>query len=119
MKKAILSAILFCSASSAGASELTLNDLPEVLLKLRGCTETRSFLSGPTRVCRVAKEDLWASVGSDGDLTLFKRRSYGDTTYAHGRTVNDLLRDFAAKINSDRDQGKEMLDALGPYLETQ
>ena len=117
MKLLIIAAALF--TSSASAADLSLNDLPGILQKLRGCTETKSFLSGTTNHCLVEEKDLWASVRSDGSLTLFKTRSYGDTTYANGKNVNELLRDFAAKINENREGEKQMLDALAPYLESQ
>ena len=119
MKRTIILASLLLFAGPSYAADLSLNDLPGVLQKLRGCAETKSFLNGTTTRCAVEEKDLWASIKSDGSLTLFKSRSYGDTTYANGRNVNELLRDFAAKINENRDGEKQMLDALAPYLESQ
>lgn len=119
MKKLIMIIVLALTASTALADDLTLNELPSILLKLRGCTESRSFLSGSTTVCKIPKSDLWAAVGGDGELTLFRQRSYGNTTYAHGNSVGELLRDFAAKINEDRTLGQSMLDALAPFLPSQ
>lgn len=111
---------LLAFSAPAKAADLALNDLPGILLKLRGCTEVRSFLSSSQQICRVAEKDLWVSVSSSGSLTIFKTRNYGgDTTYATGTTIKDLLRDFATKINAERDGQKEMLDALAPYLEGQ
>jgi hypothetical protein len=112
---ALLGAALL--SNPALAADPTINDLPGILLKLRGCSESKSLFSGSA--CKTAKEDLWASVDSDGSLTLFRKRSYGNTTYASGRNVTELLRDFATKINDERDAGKEMLDVLAPYLSTQ
>ena len=107
----------------AVAAEPTLNDLPSILMKLRGCTTTtlHSLLGGRNVVttCRIAKRDLWASVDLSGHLTLFRQRSWGDNTYADGDTVTELLRDFASKINEERETQKIMLDAMAPYLPSQ
>lgn len=118
MIKHIAVAAILVSTSSFGA-DLTLNDLPAILQKLRGCTETKSFLSGTSQSCKIPSGDLWVSVNGDGKLTLFKQRSYGNTTYANGNSVNELLQDFAAKLNNNRNVEKEMLDNLGPFLATQ
>ena len=118
MRTIILTALLLATPAVA-ADEPTLNDLPAILYKLRGCTESHSLLGGTTITCRIRSEDLWASVQSDGHLTLFRNRSYGDTTYARGDSVGALLRDFAQRINDDSTANKAMLDALAPYLPTQ
>lgn len=118
MNKYIAIAAVLVSTPSFGA-DLTLNDLPNILQKLRGCTETRSFLSGLSQSCKIPAGDLWIAVNGDGKLTLFKKRPYGDTTYANGNSVNELLQDFAAKLNDSRNLEKEMLDNLGPFLATQ
>jgi hypothetical protein len=102
---------------TAHAAELTLNDLPGILLKLRQCTNEHSMFSSDTTECKIASEDLWAAVDSDSRLTLFAHQPYrGDTIYATGNNVPALLRDFAAKINAERVINDGMLKALAPYL---
>lgn len=118
MKTLVFFAALVLSGA-AYADELTLNDLPGILYKLRGCNESKGIFSGSSIVCRVPAEDLWAAVSSDGSLTLFRKRSYGDTMYARGRTVTELLRDFAGRINDDQTTNKAMLETLAPFLPTQ
>lgn len=117
MKKVIV--LVGCLlATPVSASDLTLNDLPMVLKQLRGCTEVHGVF-GKSLTCDISAKDLWVSVGSDGELTLFKSRSYGDITYAHGNNVNELLRDFADNLNRDQRSNKKMLDAMALYLPTQ
>lgn len=114
----LVSLFLLCSLSPAFADDLTLNDLPAVLQKLRGCAESRGVFTNST-ICRVPSDHLWVSVASDGSLTLFQQRSYGDTTYARGASVPALLRDFASKLNAEQAGNKAMLQAIGQYLPTQ
>jgi hypothetical protein len=120
MKKSILmlAGVLFFAAA-AHADEPTLNELPGILMKLRGCEQIHGIFTSTTTVCRIEEKDLWVSVSSSGHLHLFKSRNYGDTIYADGDSVGALLRDFAQRINADRDNGKVMLDMLAPYLPSQ
>lgn len=101
-------------------AQLTLNDLPRILYKLRDCQETKTLVIFPNgSTCRLTNSDLWASVDSTGGMTLFRQKSYGDTTYAKGRTVADLLRDLARQLNEERAQDKAILDAVASFLPTQ
>lgn len=114
MKKVLL--LIACLiAAPAFASEITLNDLPGILQKLRGCsTNTVGYES-----CKIDKANLWVSVAGDGSLTLFRQKSYGDTTYARGKNVPDLLHDFAVTLNREQTTNKEMLESISTYLPTQ
>lgn len=109
---------VFLGTGIALGAEPTLNDLPMILQKLRGCSEVRGVF-GNTSTCSVDGKDLWVAIEGDGKLTLFRQRSYGDMIYAHGDNVTELLRNFAASLNKDRDRDKMMLDALSPLLPTQ
>lgn len=83
MKKiALIGMLLFTGAASA--RDLTLNDIPAILQKMRGCTETKGVIYGSSMACRLSKSDLSINVESDGELLLMQRRSYGDTLFAHG-----------------------------------
>lgn len=115
MKFILLLITILLAPTISRADEPTLSDLPSILQKMRGCSETRIFLGTETR-CFIKKEDLWASVDSEGRLTLFRRRSYGDTTYATGSTVTALLHDFASKINEERETSKIVLDAIARHI---
>lgn len=121
MKLIMIAALMLVASGARAQTELTLNDLPGILYKLRGCTEEASgfIVRSTTTSCRVPSSDLWASVDSAGSLTLFRKRSYGDTTYANGKNVPELLRDFARRINDDNATNKIMLEALAPFLPSQ
>lgn len=117
MKK-IMVIVAMLMSGSAYCAEPTLGDLPDILQKLRGCTEKKSTFSSTT-VCVIPKEDLWVAIHGDGSLTLFRHRRSADSIYATGNTVSELLRDFASKLNSDRAENKVMLDAAAQYLPSQ
>lgn len=114
----ITAAALMLFVVPAIAAEPTLNDLPMILKQLRGCTETHGVFSSSIE-CRVDEKDLWIAIDSSGRLSLFRQRSYGDVTYAYGRTVAELLRNFAARLNEDQQANAATLRALAPYLPTQ
>lgn len=113
MRKTIFAITLLCS-TNVMAEELTLNSIPEILFNLRGCKT--SILSTS---CKIPESDIWIAVRGDGTLTLFKQQKYGDTIYANGKTVKELIADFARVLNESRARESEMLEALGPYLQTQ
>lgn len=119
MNKLFLAALLL-AAVPAQAQELTLNDMPKILYELRGCKEIKgNWVSSNSIICNIPDKNLWASINSKGELTLFNRKDYGDTTYAYGRNVKELLQDFAVKINSEQNKNKQFLESLAPYLATQ
>lgn len=107
-------AALLLMTSVAFAAEPTLNDIPSILQKLRGCKAGYVSTS-----CKLKADRLWISIRADGSLTIFYRQYSSDSVYAEGDTVTELLRNFATKINDDRDNGKIMLDAIAPLLPTQ
>jgi hypothetical protein len=92
----------------------SLNDLPQILQKLRDC---KDGTFGQT--CAVDSTDLWVSVHSDGALTIFRHKDSGDNTFAEGRSVQELLQNFATQLTHERAINKTMLDALAPYLPSQ
>lgn len=118
MKKLVLVVAAIVLSNGAQAADLTLNDVPTILQKLRGCTESKGVF-GNSMSCRVEKSDLSVNVESDGRLLLMQRRSYGDTLFARGATVTDLLQNYAQKLNESRANEKATLDALAQFLPTQ
>lgn len=112
-----LMALLLSTTLAAAAEDLTLNDLPGVLYKLRDCHDEPGFLglfkNGTT--CRLTVGELWVSVHSDGELTLFKT-DHAHTKYGSGHTVSEMLRDFARALNEEQVDNKAILERLAPYL---
>lgn len=102
------------------AQELTLNNLPKILYDIRGCKEHKNLIGTNSIICQIPDKNLWATINSKGELTLFQRKDYGgDTTYAYGKNIKELLQDYATKINNNQALNKTILENLVPYLATQ
>jgi len=111
-------ALATAALPAARAEELTLNDLPRVLEQINTiCRESDGYF-GKSQVCE--RRNVWVAVEPGGKLTLFSRRSAGgESVYASGGTVSELLRDYAAKLGRQRADDAVVLERLAPFLPTQ
>lgn len=100
------------------SSGLTIADLPEVLKKIGGCDMRTNYARGAVMFCRTARQP-WASVGHDGNLTIFYRDPGGNNVTGSGKSVEAAVRDLAHNINANNADGKAALDAIAPLLPTQ
>lgn len=100
------------------ADSLTLNDLPKVLGALRECTTVSGLLYYKSKSCKLADRQVWASVGADGEITIFYRNGGIEVT-ASGSNLNETVQILSVKLNNGREVVKNGLEALTPYLATQ
>lgn len=116
IKSLILIGLLM--TAPAQAAELTLNDLPDVLDTLRQCRPRKDLLSSISSGCKLSSGDVWASVKSSGEVTIYYERGT-IKAYGYGPNVNAAIRHLAEKLNSSRGDSKDALDSIAPLLPTQ
>ncbi len=106
MTRIILALLLL--TNGAYAAELTLNDLPAVLSKLRDCGMVSC---GEAKALAIVKDDGTISINYDN------RR--GIDVYGRGATISLALADLASKLNAMGADSKATVQRLGPMLPTQ
>lgn len=105
----LIAGLLLCGlALPASAAELTLNDLPAVLNKLRDCGVIR------------CEAKALAILKDDGTLAInYENKARSIDLYGRGGSVSEALADLAGKLNAMGADSKATVGRIAPLLPTQ